>query len=187
MIIRVQDGAVSPRAASRARSRSTEHGGEMAEAAQAVSLGPVLGRWEASRSLLVAMGLVSVATLGASIWRLSLAIHWFLASAPGARRWGLVWGLGLILGVGATIAFAALALLRVHVHEHGLVVRSIDGVRALTWEAIRLVRHRSGVFFGVPVDLLELDLVHGEVIRLLALEELPLLAALVESSTGERL
>lgn len=186
MIIRVEGGAASPRAVSRARSRHTAHGGEMAEAAEAVSLGPVVGRWEASRSLVVATGLVSIAMLGASIWRLAVAIHQLLAGAPGTSAWGLVWGMGLVAGVVATIAFAALAWARVHVHEHGLVVRALDGVRALTWEAVRAVRCRSGALLGARVDVLELDLVHGEVIRLLALEELPLLAALIESSTGAR-
>lgn len=186
MILRVQGGEGVPCAASSTQSKSAARTGEMAEAAIAVNLGPVVGCWRARRSWLVVTGLLAVAAMAVSIWRLGSVAGQLLGGAPGTDLTGLLWVMGLVVGVASTIAFAALALLRVHLHEHGLVVQSIDGVRAIAWEAIRSVQRRSGRLFGVPVEALELVLVHGEVLRIVGLEELPLLAALIESSTGAR-
>lgn len=164
----------------RGGAKAARPSGEMDEAAEMVGLGPVLASWHARRELILGSFFAGPVLGALSLWRFAGPILDLVAGCPTPDPRRFLWGIGLLLGVVATLTLAALVRLRIHLHERGLVVRTMDGVRAFSWAAVRGVQSRGRGSFGGWIEVLQVALVHGERLRIVGLSELALLRALIE-------
>lgn len=156
---------------------------DMDEAAEQVGLGEVAACFRAERWLFLP-ALLGGPVLGAvSIWQCGRVVRGLLQSESSGDVRGLFWITGLLCACAATLALVTLWRLRIHVHEHGMVVRSIDGIRAFEWSAVRSAASYESRILGERLELLEIVLAHGEVLRIVGLAETELLHRVIQRAS----
>lgn len=138
---------------------------------------PALALRAARGPVLIAAGLALLALQALSI---------VSPAALGQARWGkaafaLVC---VVLGLLGMRGFVSAVLLRLRVHERGFVLRSGEGTRAASWEAVREIRVVEG---RAGVVSLGVYLIHGERIDIAEdVAELRAVEACFRSLAGEK-
>lgn len=136
------------------------------EAAAIVGLGRVVSQFRCSRPACHRAILAGPGALAGAI----VLLVFVLFSRPTVDPRLLVLVPVAATGLHGCIRLASLLATRLQIHEHGLVLRDLDGVRAIHFTAVRAVRGATPVRGATSVrratEPLTLDLVHGESLAL---------------------